>query len=115
MFIEINDKTTIGEISEKFSEYFPHLQIEFYIKLHQKSDVPVKEDQTSAGEFAGRVRQSYASDLMEIQPYYKIIEIEKAFRQRFGLSARVFRRETDVRKQIKGTNDLTIKELNEMG
>jgi hypothetical protein len=118
MIIEINDDTTIRQINEKLSAYFPYVQAEFYIKLHKKYGTPgKKEDQAypCTGNAAEKMGQTHMFDLLEIQPYYKVTEIERAFQQQFGLEARVFRKEMDVRKQITGTGDLTLKELNEMG
>jgi len=42
MHIEINDNTSFRHIQEKFSDYYPYLQIEFYKKSHKKYEASLK-------------------------------------------------------------------------
>lgn len=114
MFIEINDSTTLREFREKLSECFPYLQIELYIKLHKEFDTSGENGCNSFDKSMGDIKQ-IAADILEIQPYYKVIDVEMEFQKQFGLPVLIRRNETDIQKQITGTDSLTLKELNEMG
>jgi hypothetical protein len=115
MYIEINDNTTLQDIQEKFSEYYPYLQIEFYNKGHKKYEMSDKKNVIYPGKTIGEIKKTHLSALLEIQPSYKVADVEREFQQRFGLSVQVFWNEKDTWQQTTGMDDFTLKELNEMG
>ena len=95
MHFEINDNTTIRHIQERFSDYYPYLQIEFYKKPHKKYEASEDKDLLFPGKTIGEVKQTHVSALMEIKPDSKVAEIEKEFMQRFGLSVQILKKEKE--------------------
>jgi hypothetical protein len=114
MHIEINDNTTIREIQDTFSDYFPNLQIRFYDTPHKKYEASAEEDQVYTARTIGDIKKTHISALLEIQPRYKVAQVEREFMDRFGLSVQVLSKNGDNWVQTTGTDDFTLKELNEI-
>ena len=117
MHIEMNDNTSMREIQEVFSEFYPCLKIEFYRKRHKKYEASEETDliDVDPSTTIGDVKQTHVSGVLEIRPLYKVADVEKEFQQRFGLSVQIFRKEKDGWEQTTGMDNFTLKELNEMG
>ena len=110
MHIEINDNTTLQDIQETFSAYYPYLQIEFYNKGHKKYEMSDKGNVVYPGKKISEIKKTHLSALLEIQPWYKVADVEREFQQRFGLSVQVFWNEPEAWHQTSGMDDFTLKE-----
>jgi len=115
MYIEINDNTTLKEIQEVFSNFYPYLQIGFYRKQHKKYEASEEKDLIDPGTSIGEIKKTHVSGILEILPVYKVAQVENEFQQRFGLSVQILRKEKNSWKQTIGMDDFTLKEVNEMG
>ena len=115
MHIEINDKTSLREIQLVFSDFYPYLKIEFYRTHHKKYEGSEETYLIDPDILIGDIKHSHVSGLLEIRPLYRVADVEKEFQQRFGLSVQIFRKEKNDWEQTAGTDDFTLKELNEMG
>jgi hypothetical protein len=115
MHIEINDKTPLREIQDVFSDFYPYLKIEFYSKRHKKYEDSAEVNLIEPNILIGDIKHTHVSGLLEMRPLYKIADVEKEFQDRFGLSVQIFRKEKEGWEQTTGTDDFTLKELNEMG
>jgi len=115
MHIEINDNTPLREIKEVFSNFYPFLKIEFYRKGHKKYEASDLSDQIDPDKTLGDIKKTHISGVLEVQPYYKVSEIEKEFQERFSLSVQVFSKDNSGWKQTTGMDSFTLKELNEIG
>ena len=115
MYLEINDHTTLRHIQEKFSDYYPYLQLKFYNKAHKKYEASQAINLVNPALTIDEIKKTHLSANLEIEPWYKVADVEKEFQQRFGLSVQVFRKEKNKWDQTTGMDDFTLKELNEMG
>lgn len=115
MHIEINDKTPLSPIQQVFSDFYPYLKIEFYRRSHKKFEGSDEDFLIVPDILIGDIKHTHVSGLLEIRPLYKVAEVEKEFQERFGLSVQIFRREKNGWEQTAGTDNFTLKELNEMG
>lgn len=115
MHIEINDTTTIRHIQDKFSDYYPYLQLGFYRKAHKKYEISESADLIDPALTIGEIRKTHLSAILEIEPWYKVADLEREFQDRFGLSVQVLRKEKNNWEQTTGMDDFTLKELNEIG
>lgn len=115
MYIEINDTTSLRHIQERFSDYYPYLEIRFYSKSHKKYEASEDKNQISPEKTIGEIKKTHLSAALEIQPWYKVSDIEKEFQNRFGLSVQILRKEKNKWEQTTGMDDFTIKDLNEVG
>ncbi len=115
MHIEINDQTRLNDIGEVFSDFYPFLQLQFYRKQHKKYEASAENDLLPAESVVSDSRKTHVSGLLEILPSYKTADVENEFRERFGLSVQVLRKEKEGWVQTTGMDDFTLKELNELG
>ena len=114
MHFEINDNTTLREIQDAFSDFYPHLKIEFYKKPHDQYEASKENDQILTNAKISDIKKTHVSGLLEISPWSRVAEVEKEFDHRFGLSVQVLRKEKDGWVQTTGMDDFTLKNLNIM-
>lgn len=115
MHIEINDTTTIRSIQDTFSNFYPYLQIEFYLTPHHVYGLSDERELIYAGKTIGEVKQTHLSSFLEILPFSRAADIEKEFLNRLGLSVQILVKQKDKWEQTTDMDDFTIKELNELG
>ena len=114
MHIQINDNTTIREIQETFSDFYPYLQLVFYHKPHKKYEVSGAGELIPPDTIVGEIRKTHISTIIEIQPLYKVRDVEKEFQERLNLPVQVLWKEMKNWKLVSEMDDFTLKELNEM-
>ncbi len=114
MHMEINDNTTLRQIRKKFSDYYPYLQIEFFNTPHKKHEMSEEDDMIDHYKTIGNIKKTHLSAVLEIQPLYRIAEVEREFLERFGLSVQILRKEKNNWKQAAAMDDFTLKDLNEL-
>jgi len=92
MEIIITDKKSIKELQEEFQKIFPYLKIEFF--RHEKKDgsTPFKLQPIPDKMTVGMVRHMHTEGPLNIAGSRSVEEIEKDFRDIFGLSVEVFRK-----------------------
>lgn len=115
MHIGINDNTMLHDIQDVFSDYYPYLQIEFYRKSHKAFEASEEIDRIDPGMKVGDIKKTHVSGILEILPLYKVANVEKEFKTRFGISVQILRKEKDEWEQTTGMDSFTLKELNEIG
>jgi len=115
MYIEINDNTTLREIKEVFSNFYPYLKIEFYRFPHKKYEASDESDRIDPNATLGNIKRTHYSGILEIQPLYKVADVEREFQERFNLSVQVFRKNNDEWEQTTGMDSFNLKDINEIG
>lgn len=112
MHIEITDNTRIGEISNTFANYYPYLKICFFKTPHRKYALSDEAEMLDPARTIGEVRQTHVSALLEIQPWYKVSQVEQEFQNRFGLPVQLFLKVNNQWQQTTGMDDVSLKDLN---
>lgn len=115
MHIEINDTTSLGEIQDVFSDFYPYLKLEFYHKPHKKYEASSGITCIHPDSRVGDIKKAHTSGILEILPANIVADVEKEMYERFGLSAQVLRKTGEDWEQTTGMDDFTLKELNEFG
>lgn len=115
MHIEINDHTRISDITSVFSSYYPYLRLSFYYGEHSVYESSPKEQLIAENSTIGEIKKTHISTLIEIQPWYKVKQVEKEFQERIGISAQIEKRGKADWEQSTGLDILSIKDLNIMG
>jgi glycerol-3-phosphate O-acyltransferase len=115
MHLKINDNTSLREIEETFSNYYPYLKLEFFHKSHKKYEASLATDRVNPYTKVGDLNLKHMSGALEIRPLYRIADVEKEFRERFGLSIQILCKEKDHWEQTAGMDDFTFKDLNQFG
>lgn len=115
MHLPINDKTTLSEIQNVFSAFYPYLKMEFYSRRHEKYEASAEERSIEPNILIGDIKAAHVSGVLEILPLSRVWEVEKEFQERFGLCIQILRKEKDHWEQTTGMDDFTLKDLNEFG
>lgn len=113
MYIEINDNTTLREIMDVFSDYYPYLKLSFYKNPHKKYEESKESDLIADSRLIDQIKHTHVSGLIEMTPLNKVKDVEKEFMDRFGLSVQVLRKAKDEWVQTTGMDDFTLKDVNQ--
>ena len=95
---------------DKASKVISNLQDD--IRTYEDSS---ETDRVDPGATVGDIKATHVSGVLEIQPFYRIADVEKEFMERFGLSVQILRKEKNKWEQTTGMDDFTLTELNEFG
>jgi len=115
MHMEIHDKTILSDIQKTFSDFYPYLSIQFYRDHHPKYEASPNDKLIDPQKTIGEVRKTHVSALIEIQPHYHVVDVEREFMERLGLSVQVMKKEKDQWEQTTGLDNLSLKDLNILG
>jgi hypothetical protein len=116
MKIHISDKRKISAVQEEFSERFPYLRLEFFSIPHNIS----KSSNVVATiiphyKTIGESRKMHKNSTISITHGMKVSQLEKIFKDDFGLYVQVFRKSGRVWLETTMTDDWTLAEQNHQG
>jgi hypothetical protein len=113
MLLHVNDRSTVSDLQDRFSDCFPLLKIEFFHTLQNwQQNIPYTL-YLSSDTVIGTIRKKHNSGVLDIKSWFKTSRVEKDFRERFDLLIQIFRNENDKWILITATDDLTLKEQTE--
>ncbi len=112
MDLEIKDEQTLSEIKAAFNEMFPLLKLEFFKKGHVQGQPNAKADMITDDPTIGEIRKSKNEGDLLIGGFITVGELERAFRDRYGLNVQVFRKSGMVWLETTTTDSLTLSEQN---
>ena len=114
MHIHIHDETTLHEIRQVFSDYYPFLKLEFYKTPHRAFAASPDEKLLNHQLKMKEIRKVHTDGLLEIHPTQTVGTLEKELRERFDLFAQVCKIEKGSWVQTTGMDTFTLKEVNEL-
>jgi hypothetical protein len=115
MLVEINELLTVRDIQHRFRELFPFLKIEFFNKAHKQEKPSAGKDQIVHDKTIGEISSKHKTGTLDIEPTSIVSDIEQAFKTKFGLNIQIFRNMHGTWIQTTGTDNLTLREQNDMG
>jgi hypothetical protein len=115
MIINITHKTTIQEVQKKFSMAYPFLKIEFSDKAHEEGERIEKGHWYNPSLKLLSIAKKPEIGWIIVHPWHKTGQIEKTFRDKFGLYPQIFRKEDDRWIETAGSDVFTLDEQNEIG
>jgi len=115
MHIEINDHTRLSEIASIFNSYYPFLRLAFYQGVHEIYQPSPNYQLIQENKTIGEIKRTHLSTIIEIQPWYKVKEVEREFQDRLGISIQILKKEDEQWEQSTGLDMFSIKDLNLMG
>lgn len=111
MQLEIDDNKSVGDLQDKFTECFPYLRLEFFSKAHSWHGHSVLKDTLPANATVGSISKKHHQGILIILSKQKVGEIEKAFKQVFGLFVQIYYQACGHWFETRGTDDLTLEQL----
>lgn len=114
MEIAINDIKKIDSIQKEFNSTFPYLKIEFFAKP-QRPTFRATQSTLKQNQTIGECRSNHTNGTIDINPEMTVAELEKKFRERFGLFTQIFRKSGKVWLETTITDSWTLHEQNKQG
>lgn len=111
----ISDAITLKAIKDDFNKKFPYLKLEFYKTPHRQKEASHIEEQLDKNKTIGEVRTVHNEGEFRIDGQMKVSELEKIFRDTYGLNVQVFRRSGNLWLQTSKTDHWTLAEQNRKG
>ena len=92
MSLRVDNNSIIFEIQERFNRLFPDLKLEFFFsdteRLNPSSRLSSSFPYISIGDLCGKLEEHE----LDISDEMTISELEKRFKESFGLPARIFQK-----------------------
>lgn len=114
MELKVSGNTTLNEVKEKFSHYFPFLKLEFYQYHHQTQDHHLKKE-VHKGLHPGEASEFFRKGTIFFSANTTIAELEQEFQIELGLAAKIFRKSGVSWVDTSQTSHLTLSRQNNMG
>lgn len=115
MLLKIAPNRLISDIQKEFNNAFPFLKLEFFNnKSFSRSDFSAKQ-LIPATRKVGDSHTVITDGNIEIKEEMKVIELEKFFKEKFGLAVQVFRKSGTVWLETTMTDNWTLLQQNNHG
>lgn len=114
MKLHIYRNTTLLEVKEHFTRYFPFLKLEFYIYRHHDEESPFNEE-IYRGLYLEETSDFFKEGTIYFSPSTPVAELEQEFQIELGLAAKIFRKSSDSWEETTQTSHLSLGKQNHMG
>ena len=116
MLLSINGDRLVKDVQQDFSSTYPYLKLEFIRTNGIHKEQARKENQIKHEQQLrlAKGRDIHKGDLL-IEETMSVAELEKAFKDKFGLIAQVFRRSGNIWLETSITDSWSLKHQNELG
>lgn len=111
MQLEIDDNKTVGDLQDKFNECFPCLRINFFSRAHSWHGRSLSKDNIPANVTIGNITKKHQHGPLVILSTQRAGDVERAFKQQFGLFVQVCYQLNDKWIETKDTDDFTLEQL----
>ena len=115
MHLHITPARLITEVQKEFNNMFPFLKLEFFQnKASNRSGFSLK-NLVSHDRKIVEVQPSIKDGEVQIMEEMKVQDLEKIFKDQFGLAVQVFRRSGNLWLETTMTDSWTLRQQNEHG
>jgi hypothetical protein len=111
MIIVIKKDSLVRDVQNQFTGYFPFLKIEF-LKGSLEGGVVFKKEYAIPGDFFKRIPSLKYEGEIYLDFKQAINELEKHFKEYYGVSIHIFRKAGNVWIETTLTNDWTLERQN---
>ena len=108
MVILIHDNLKVSDLQERFSKCFQSLKIEFYGKSHNSQEKSAEKYIITPAKRIGEIRRNHEEGDLEIESWNTADQVEKDFKEKFGLNVQVLRRNNGQWVQTSKTDKYTL-------
>ena len=115
MQITVTDNRKIFQLQEEFTQCFPYLKIEVLSKPHKSWSGTSERILRSAEKTIGDYRKGSRDGNLTISGNMTVTELERQFRELYGLHVLVFRKSGKVWLETTVTDGWTLAEQNNQG
>ncbi len=113
MKLQISKGKTVGELQQDFNQAYPFLKVEIFKEINGSNGPIIKQRLTRNTDLsaAGKLKEGF----LELNDYMTVGQLEKKFREEFGINVQVSRRSGPVWLETTVTDTWTLKQQNEHG
>src|SRR6188768_4176873 len=115
MIINIHDNRIISEIQEEFTRQFPFLKLEFFSRPHKIGSLTAKRFLKTSLKTIGECRSIHEKGNITIDPEMTVADLEKQFRDLYGLNVQLFRKSGNLWLETSVTDIWTLQKQNDQG
>jgi hypothetical protein len=115
MTIEINSNTTLGDVIQAFTNYYPYLKMEFFKKHHHWQEESSSNEILTHSYLVNSFTNVDNNHFIIFHYWQKTGVVEQDFYTKYGLNIQIYRRQGDQWVQTTGTDELSLEEQNEIG
>lgn len=112
--MQLNAQMKISDVNKIFQSSYPYLKIEFFQNAHEPLKGSLGSDaydhDTNLSELTDRLPAS-----IDIGSDRQVMDIEKEFQEKLGISAQVFRQSNLVWIETSKTDTWTLSKQNDLG
>ena len=113
MILQIMKDRTVGELQQDFNQAYPYLKVDIFKVINGSGTAAIRERLTR------NTRLSAAGKLKEgalgLNDYMTVGQLEKMFREQFGINIQVSRKSGPVWLETTVTDKWTLRQQNEHG
>lgn len=113
MEMVINKQKKLKQIQDEFQKQFPFLKLEFYSGFHKQNEGSERKTLLEGDLTVGEACKLTAEKIITINENMKVSELEKAFKDIFGLSVQVFRKSNNLWLQTTITDGWSLEKQNQ--
>jgi len=115
MRLHIAPNRQISEIQKDFNKSFPFLKLEFFNNTHYSSAGFSVNEMISRTKKIGDTQLERTDGYIEINDRLKVIDLERIFKDQFGLAVQVFRKSGKIWLETTVTDNWTLSQQNNHG
>lgn len=115
MNIYISEEAVVGDIQERFQEFYPYLKLVFYRNPHIKGEGTPKKEIVAPDTPIDKIRMIHSFGWLDISYYRTALAVEHDFSYEYGLNAQILRRSGDLWLETTVSDSWTLEELNNAG
>lgn len=114
MELQVYNNTTIREVKEQFSRFFPFLKLEFFIYRHHTGEDSDFNKEVYRGLYLEETSEFFKEGVINFSPSTALVELEQEFQIELGLAAKVFRKSEGSWVDTTQTSHLSLGKQNAM-
>lgn len=115
MQLLLNSDRYIWEIQQEFNQAFPYLKLEFFSRSHNSRQPANGKKIISPQHRIGEAARVELNNTLEFSEGMSVSDLENELKDRYGLSAQVFRRSGNIWLETTMTDKWTLKQQNDHG
>jgi len=112
--LQVYHNTTIKEVKEKFSRFFPFLKVEFFLYHRQTEDTPSGRE-IYKGRYLEETSEFFKEGTICFSPGTSIAQLEQEFQIELGIYAKIYRKSVENWVDTTQTSHLSLAKQNNMG
>lgn len=115
MRLTIEGARSLQEVRQDFNAAYPYLMLEFFKPVFSRSALPSAGNMLLPSMKVRDARRSQHDGYVELEDLMKVAELERTFKELYGLNVQVFRKSGNIWLETTMTDGWTLKQQNDHG